>query len=85
MARRTQQMLVDTRATWEPAVPRLLPDYNRLMSLLDAFDAVGTLRAGTGTKGYTGAKDAAEATAVAAPVGVVKGLRAMLLAGPAPS
>lgn len=50
MARRTQQMLADTRATWAPATPRLVADYDHLVCLLDAFDAVGTLRAGTGTR-----------------------------------
>ena len=85
MARRTQQMLTDTRATWEREAPRLLPDFERLGTLLDAFDAVGALQAGTGSKGYTDAKDQAEAAAVAAALRVVKGLRAVQLDGPRPA
>ena len=84
MARRAQQMLADTRDTWAAEAPRLVPDYERLATLLTAFDAVGTLRAGTGTKGYTDAKDLAEAAAVAAAVRVVKGVRAVQLTAPRP-
>jgi hypothetical protein len=75
MARQAVQKLADYRKLWEPAAPRLLPDYLKVQQLLADFDAVGTALAGTGSQGYTDAKDRAEDAAVAAAMRVVKGLR----------
>lgn len=74
MARQTIQRQPPCRRTWEPAAPRLLPDYEKVVQLLADFDAIGTQVAGTSSAGYTDAKDRAEVVAVAAAVRVVKGL-----------
>ncbi len=79
MARVTAQYLADCRAVWEPAAPRLLPDYLRLTALLADAAAVGTTLSGTNSRGYTDAKDLAEDGAVAAALRVVKGLRTVQL------
>jgi hypothetical protein len=75
MVRQTVQKLTDWRELWQPAAPRLLPAYQQVQRLLADFDAIGTALAGTGSKGYTEAKDRAEDEAVTAAVRVVKGLR----------
>lgn len=75
MARQALQKLTDYRPLWEPAAPRLLPAYEQVRKLLADFDATGTTLAGTGSQGYTDAKDQAEDEAVAAAMRVVKGLR----------
>lgn len=79
MARVAAQYLADSRATWEAAAPRMLPDYLRLTGLLADAGTVGTTLSGTGSKGYTDAKDLAEDLAVAAAMRVVKGLRTVQL------
>ena len=79
MARQALQKLTDYRPTWEPAAPRLLPDYLKVQGLVKNFDDIGTTLSGTGSQGYTDAKDLAEAAAVAAAMRVVKGIRAIQL------
>lgn len=84
MARLAEQHLAATRATWEAAAPRMVPDYQALVALLASFDEVAAQRSGLGSAGYTDAKDQAEAAAVAAAMRVVKGLRALQLTQPLP-
>lgn len=79
MARVAAQQLASRRAVWEAAAPRMLPDYLRLMGLLADAETIGATLSGTGTKGYTDAKDKAEDLAVAAALRVVKGLRTVQL------
>ncbi len=79
MARLAEQQLANTRATWEAAAPRMVPDYQTLVGLLASFDEVAAQRSGLGSTGYTDAKDLAETAAVAAAMRVVKGLRALQL------
>ena len=75
MARQAVQKLADYRSIWEPAAPRMVPDYEKVQGLLADFDAIGTALAGTGSQGYTDAKDLAEGKGVVAAMRVVKGLR----------
>ena len=84
MARQAERYLSSTRPTWEPAAPRLLPDYQRVVELLATFDEVAAQRSGLSSQGYTDAKDQAEVTALAAAMRVVKGLRAVQLDAPSP-
>ena len=84
MARQAEHYLSTTRPTWEPAAPRLLPAYQRVVELLTDFDTVAAQRSGLSSQGYTDAKDQAEAAAVAAAMRVVKGLRAVQLDAPRP-
>ncbi|WP_375416384.1 hypothetical protein [uncultured Hymenobacter sp.] len=84
MARQTERQLAASRPTWEAEAPRLLPDFEQLTAQLAAFDQVAGQRQGLSSQGYTDAKDAAEATAVAAALRVIKGLRAVQLDHPRP-
>ena len=84
MARQTERQLAASRPTWETEAPRLLPDFEQLTAQLATFDQVASQLQGLSSEGYTDAKDAAEATAVAAALRVVKGLRAVLLDHPRP-
>ena len=79
MARQALKKLTDYRSTWEPAAPRLVPDYLKVQGLVKNFDDIGTTLSGTGSQGYTDAKDRAEVAAVAAAMRVVKGLRTIQL------
>lgn len=81
MARQTLQKLTDYRSTWEPAAPRMVPDFVKVQGLVKNFDDIGTTLGGTGSKGYTDAKDKAEDVAVAAAMRIVKGLRTIQLNG----
>lgn len=84
MARQVQRYLTQHQPEWATAAPRLLPDFQKLGTLLATLDQVGGQVSATGTQGYTDAKDLAEDAAVAAALRVVKGLRVVHLTTPHP-
>jgi len=79
MARQAVAKLTKYRSTWEEAAPRMVADFTKVLGLVGQFDTIGTTLSGTGSKGYTDAKDLAEDAAVAAAMRVVKGLRTVQL------
>jgi hypothetical protein len=79
MARQAVATLTSYRAVWEKAAPRMVPDFTKVLGLVKSFDTIGTTLSGTGSQGYTDAKDLAEDVAVAAAMRVVKGLRTIQL------
>ncbi|AWM34434.1 hypothetical protein [Hymenobacter nivis] len=85
MATQVLMLLTDQRATWEPIYKKLVPDYQALQTALTALDAKAQQRSGSGTKGYTEAKDLAEMAVLDAAMPVVQGLKTLYLDGGYPN
>ena len=85
MALNVLKLLREARPTWEPLYRKLLPDYQALETALAGLDGTAQQRAGTGSKGYTAAKDQAEIAALDAAMPVVQGLKALYQDGTHPA
>jgi N-acetylmuramoyl-L-alanine amidase len=85
MAQQVLTLLADQRPAWEAVYKKLLPDYQALQAALAALDTAAQQRSGTGTQGYTEAKDQAEVAMLDAAMPVVQGLKALYLDGSHPA
>lgn len=85
MAQQVLTLLTTQRPAWEAVYKKLLPDYQALQTALAALDAKTQQRSGTGTQGYTEAKDRAEVATLDAAMPVVQGLKALYLDGSHPA
>lgn len=85
MAQQVLTLLTDQRPAWEAVYKKLLPDYQALQTALAALDTAAQLRSGTGSQGYTAAKDLAELAVLDAAMPVVQGLKALYLDGSHPA
>lgn len=85
MARVAYRELADQRPQWEARTPALTADFEQLGQQLELARTLAERQGGTGSKGYTDAKDRAEAEAEEAAGRLVRGLRAVLLDYPNPA
>lgn len=81
MAIQVLAVLSEQRPAWEPVYQKLLPDYLALQAALADLNEKAQLRSGTGSRGYTEAKDQAEMAVLDAALPVVQGLKALYLDG----
>ncbi|RYY12295.1 MAG: hypothetical protein EOO36_17705 [Cytophagaceae bacterium] len=85
MAQQVLTLLTSQRPAWEAVYKKLLPDYQGLQTALTAFDTAAQQRSGTGSQGYTDAKDQAEIAVLDAAMPVVQGLKTLYLDGGHPA
>ncbi|WP_375417969.1 hypothetical protein [uncultured Hymenobacter sp.] len=85
MALNVLKLLSEARPRWELLYKKLLPDFTALETALASFDDKAQQRSGTGSQGYTEAKDLAEVAALDAAMPVVQGLKALYQDGQHPA
>lgn len=85
MAQQVLTLLTTERPAWEAVYKKLLPDYQALQTALAALDAKTQQHSGTGSQGYTEAKDQAEIAVLDAAMPVVQGLKTLYLDGGHPA
>lgn len=85
MALAVRQLLADARPQWEPLYGKMLPDFRALDGALGVVGAQAQALAGSGSTGYTEAKDLAEIAMLDAAMPVLRGVKALQLDAPDPA
>lgn len=78
-------LLAKARPQWSPVYARLQADFDALGNALGVFGGKAQARSGSGSTGYTDAKDLAEIAALDAALPVLRGLKAVQLDAPDPA
>lgn len=85
MALNVRKLLAAARSQWAPLYPKLVPDVEALDAALTQADTRAQTLAGTGSTGYTNARDLAEIAVLDAAVPVLRGIKALQLDAPDPA
>lgn len=85
MALAERKLLADARPQWAPLYPKMVPDFEALDKALGTAGTQAQALAGSGSTGYTEAKDLAEVAMLDAAMPVLQGIKALQLDVPDPA
>ena len=85
MALNVRQLLANARPQWEPLYPKMTSDFETLDAALGQAGTQAQALAGSGSTGYTDAKDLAEVAMLDAAAPILRGIKALQLDAPDPA